>query len=1194
MKFIKTLLITLSLFVGISSSAIDCSSILETDGNSIPAIPKEMAWAICDNDVAMNAINLVTGDLASTSGVKAVYEIMGAPEVPKLPDNLAMSSKLFTTLISATTALFFWGILMIKAAQVVPSIIKGMTGEDATGLLKDAKTWYAAITLLVLGVLMYPVQGVMFGQLIVIGIIVLAIKVSNFLLSVFIGVFSFKVNIDERVADPNIYKDEGVQYANRLVDIMVSQLQMASTFGKINSSTTEARMNMTSANLATVSKDSVHGDREWVRDGEKRQPVTVRDYVLNAISPSVIVTFLSPVVSTTRVVAGGAYSSGYNSVDVLTAKNIAGATFKITSGQVVSLGASGISNETKSSTALSGVGAFGQINNFAGSKLLESYIDPKVNEGVLFNSVNFGRVQTNTNTKDTLSLKLLIGSGITEELTREVLNANTMSTKTVGVYANKLINLADTYVEQYKQQYSNAGANDGELTFDQIKQLKQEFIRTSQPYLLGYYDHVNRNDIEKSKDIDFAYNPKRIDSIYLSDKGKDNLLIRNLADAQRAATWFMRNKCTEFAFSDKYASQLYSEARLIKALTEDENSLMTAHDAASNHSAQCIMYNGLGNIEFLVNDDIAQELNTMLDAQKENGANDNELRVKLFEAKWKKAESYLNQTHANMNKSKEGIANHYANINAIIKLAGYLVTAKFEQPQEENANNTDLADYKILSSLREGGAMVLPSYFSRLSNLTSKLSSQFNSFDIAASGIVDLEEDTLITGIKDGVQRYNKTDIESWSGAFIPVGAALNGVKNPDVVYVPLTNDEARETKEADEDSVTFVYKLMDAIIPAQDVLVGGFGLDKPTGDSTFVGGMISCANTGKCYQFSQHPLATLTMYGQEIMAKGLVIIVANEILKALTNLKEVTDGLFDTLGKVTGQSAAAKALKYGFKGGFMLVEVALLLGTVVTDILRPFANIMVVMGIMLSFVLPLVPVVGWLLASIMWILESMMVIIFYPLLLALAFIKVNDQPILSTRKFVGLHVSVLIKPALYVSTYVFFFGILYSAFYVVNTAFGQILLTLDSADSGAFKSIGVIISMILTFVSLLYLYFKIVVVLSSKCIELPDVVLGYIGIQGLAPKPIGEAEALIGGGLLAHKANDLFAQTTGVGGKILGDKAKQRMIEKAISKDRAANQDALKHAGVDVNLNDVRDTYDKHQLSSKGSKTQDKAGDQE
>lgn len=140
-------------------------------------------------------------------------------------------------------------------------------------------------------------------------------------------------------------------------------------------------------------------------------------------------------------------------------------------------------------------------------------------------------------------------------------------------------------------------------------------------------------------------------------------------------------------------------------------------------------------------------------------------------------------------------------------------------------------------------------------------------------------------------------------------------------------------------------------------------------------------------------------------------------------------------------------------------------------------------------------------------------------------------------------------------------------AIYIINTCFGQILTALD--DSGA-GSLTLVVSKVIVIAAMLYLYFKKITMIATKCLEIPELIMSYIGVQGLSLKSVSDVEALIGGSVLGNKVAEMASSSAGAVSNMTAKKSR----DVAVDRDRESMQEMLKQEGLDINLSEIREKY--------------------
>lgn len=1118
----------------------DCANIVSpdnTEGTSAPTVKSDDDWKLCKGDFSATAVNMLFNEAYKTDGfVQQVFDWGGMPK----PNDAGykMISGLIDMTAYSVASLFFKVFIPIYFIALVVMAVKLAKGAKAKETLKNKESWYAVGSLFLLAFMLYPVDKYMLGQVLVIGAAIFALKLGLFVLSNTISIFDFNASIDSEFDDYTL-KRAAEEVASAMILEQVAARQSALRLNRYGMKSTEREVNDEPSDLDPFVGVGGHGEdtSRWL-DGSSDEKVTNQMYATNALAQSVVYVSRTPVVEPVGILGADWGVTG----------NSMGYQMRLSYGQTASSQREAIAHS--SLTDLGDTGDAYITKRITHSpKFFEPYAIENEDIKALYqqpmisqNSISIGSApdvtysgydedihgEANIQMIDSIREMGLQGALQSSDWMREDLG----ETELAGL-ANRIVLKAQEFSKQF---YGDS--SEGEIPF----------IQTSTSFLMGYHSiggtDISGKSASEQEGLWFAYNPNKLNALRQGEFGDSRSLVTSMmARAQDASFELSRMYCLGALNSEKGddAENVISQLRLYVAVKNEGESVLSTKNAPTNHSGQCLYYDNSG-IKTVFPDDFVAIAESAFEDR--NLIQPENLKAYLVGQAGEKLADDIDAASLKAKEAKRDIYAAMYNVQRVLNLAGKQLVA--ESTGEEMTLN-------ILNSLRTQGLASVVGYLARvaqeLSNASNKIKDSH--VPVEANVFVDAISLTPPRSIKETEEEGDKDKELEMAAAFMNVGGAVKEFLGSGSVAA-LKGAPTGMSISATLEGITDY--LVGMVLLDQSILAKGFGVN---GDS-YVKGLAGCSDGG-CYKFSQHPIITLSLYGSELLFGGLVISVlsafADFIAKGISSLGDVIGGLGDSLGGGIASSAVSVVASWGMSLVGVFAKVVSVIFSILMQLIAPIGMLYLVLGALLCFFLPVIPIVGYLMSWIMWLLELAMVFVFFPIFLALWSIKVEGRRLLSSGKAMGLYLSLMIKPVLFLSSFILFFAMTYVVIYLINSLAGVMLSSF--AVSGIYMAMMQVLSMMV----ILYLYYKCISKVHASTQELPNRILSYIGVQGFDVGGLSDTESMLGASGLASG----FKNTINGAGQQVSKALQKKEYDKVREQERADITNALKEQGIDM-----------------------------
>lgn len=472
---------------------------------------------------------------------------------------------------------------------------------------------------------------------------------------------------------------------------------------------------------------------------------------------------------------------------------------------------------------------------------------------------------------------------------------------------------------------------------------------------------------------------------------------------------------------------------------------------------------------------------------------------------------------------------------------------------------------QIINGLRKQGVMAIGSYILQLSKVQQAFAQilHFGSVDAQPINYVDRTTGTL--------PRQNVSD---WSGFSSLLSEYVDDTL-PEMMQVVSTNSDpvftANQTGsdpigDSAELADSWASWLSDALIPSDEDLKKGFGFDVNKDLAT---SLKQCSMTSNCVDFKEHPLATLSLFGRDLITQGFIFKGVNAVIQAVDQtLLSGGDGedasKATNTGSVTGGSSViSSVISAVSKGGLSIAIAVFHTIAVMSGVASSIATGFITVGIFFGYIVPFLPMMAVLLMGLGWVCEAILMFMIVPILLPLTIWKQqNGTPVFNPTSLISMYASILLRGPLILVSFIVFFSLSYGAIYAANS------IAFNIIGHGGEDSFFILqaFEYLVMFALLGVLYYAAFKTLTDVMVSLPDQVLGHIGVKGITVRMAGTFELAASAKVLSGTLNGV---ADGFSGALIG-KGKQ-MGAKNLTKHMKDSYDK----GVMEREQDIRNKLD-------------------
>ncbi len=1133
-----------------------CDGIVKAkEGDSLltPEVVEGKEYLICEQDFSMISLNLMFNKAFNTdTTVQWLYDLLGAP-APNQKGSYEMVSGLIDMTAYTVSSLFFKVFLPIFVVVMIALSVKMANGANAKDLLKDKTVWTGAGALLIFAILIYPVDKYMLGQALIVGAAILSIKLGLFALSSVIEIFDFEA-VAGKATSNAMFDASSKIFANELIAEASAGRASTLRLNREGLNATEREVIVDGGAVVRQPRGGEFGSSfeislsEFIsgwNDYRDDEPTTNESYAIQSLTQSLITIKVPPVLTKDANNSAGNVNERIQSESFSYTKSLSyGQSLEnknspITFGSLANYKGTGrfVSDSdsdhfgvfTPYATEPTSIDEIYQTSELSKSEFPLMFAPPKPEEKGFFKTATLETGSAKDMVED-LYQKELHGvfsypSGVP---TKSSTDSFSQSYESLASSVSKLVEPAAAFS---KAHYSDDTAVQG-------------YIQSAAPFLIGY-GNFQGNTGNRYGVHYFTYNPNNIDAFTSGNtRFAKTMLYGMMRDAHaasfEAAKFSCLNMMEEVNSADmtNVVSQIYLYLAATDADKKGEK--IDRDNAPINHSSQCLAYDSNG-LKILLPDGLVNAAKELIEKE------DVEANL-LREALVHEVANYKDDKI----KAAEMVALYRDRIAVGMSNIQKLVTQSINhQATEESSKDLSL---DVLNSMRAQGLTSVVGYFAKVSQeLSSRLIGLKNSQVIAGLTTYVLDDEMHPPFSENKV--IDDEEGDQMEILFSSTGLTLKEILNGKGSAASLVHGGAPSTSTSIDMSFV-VDEVVDIALLEQSILSFGFGLGDGKEDD-FVEGLKKCAD-GSCYKFVQHPIITLSLYGSEMLFTGGIIMILSTfgdiITEGISTIADVIGDMGSLLGGIVGPLGKVVGFLSGTLVG-IVADVFIVTFKVVIALVAPIGTLYMVLGLLMCFMLPIIPIVGYLMMWVMWLLEVAMVFVFFPVFAMLHIIKIDKRRLLPSSRFAGLFLSIILKPLLFLMSFVLFYSLTYIAVYLVNSMAGVMLA--NFSDVGIFGVFMEVISMMI----ILYLYYKCLVKIYSSTQEVPNRILSYIGVQGFDVGGISNGEQLVGS----------IGVAAGVQGAM--DKAGRKVADKSVKKAAAEAregtvselQEALEGKGIDV-----------------------------
>ena len=432
------------------------------------------------------------------------------------------------------------------------------------------------------------------------------------------------------------------------------------------------------------------------------------------------------------------------------------------------------------------------------------------------------------------------------------------------------------------------------------------------------------------------------------------------------------------------------------------------------------------------------------------------------------------------------IASYYARVAAIGR---YAALKSIDSVNEEEKQG-------FLKNLRQQGAVAVSSYFMQLSREQEKYTDVIFNASPKVTSKVNLREGgntphQLAVWANDEILIAKKQFLPRSEMTF----ARNLMAKNVDMAASSMTGDEPSESDTAIVTKI--VMAIADIMIPAEEILTKGFGLES----DNIIEGLSACTTTSNCVNFKQHPLATVSIFGKDMLVVGLTIIIVDKLVRLIDGIANNSD---DDGGIFSFVTSFIKNIAVGWVTKFIKVL------AIFTSILSIFGSAYVFAGIFVGYIVPMMPYIAQIMMWLGWFAEFLILFSVIPLLVAYAFIVKDDgEALFRPSSIISMLASLILRAPLIFISFMVFYTLSYGGIYIVNSTL-YTMFKLEIASGSIMGMIMSIFGSVVFFVFTVGMYFLIFKSLTKMMTEMPDYVLRPMGIESLNVQVSSGIEAFI------------------------------------------------------------------------------------
>ena len=251
--------------------------------------------------------------------------------------------------------------------------------------------------------------------------------------------------------------------------------------------------------------------------------------------------------------------------------------------------------------------------------------------------------------------------------------------------------------------------------------------------------------------------------------------------------------------------------------------------------------------------------------------------------------------------------------------------------------------------------------------------------------------------------------------------------------------------------------------------LKAGTGLDV---DQTVVESLQDCSSSVDCYPTTVHPVNGLIMFGQSLFNSIIWVLLITTVIDFIASFDLIDTASGDKNSSKVGSGKALKLVAMAL-GGWIIKAIQIIASIIshAMSVMKPFFYLLLFAAILIGFIMPTIPYVMTLIVVVGWYITIFVVSIAFPLnLLLMSRIREDGQHELSFEMVWQKLGNVLIKPALITIGIIFSWVLVNVSIYYVNSTIFSVFSVNLGSGSGFLTQLAT--PMIIYFVFIMAIYF--------------------------------------------------------------------------------------------------------------------------
>lgn len=1049
---------------------------------------KPESFVVCQQDVALNAMTLSIGSVVQENEVvQSLYKKFGVP-IPNYSAIVTYISKPIGAVAAAAVQLCLILISVFAAIRLYMAGSRAMRDAELSKMATDPSTYKSFLGFGLVAVLSYRFGDINVAQILVIGAGLAALTLTTYLFTAMISVFDFTSKQGSLEDSYKEFLPQGEMYANTIISSVygAQSAVLRSNFMNVTPENANLISEASEGNFFQKALASIFGEFGIYLEEDP----TAYEY-FDGIFGDAHMTLRQHSGFTYR------YSGAYRGATELSTKSVNSSSLTVGDGRASSEESSGVTSPLFEK-AYSYSDLFDAATTLTLSSSLPS-VEPKVIKHIakssLINKLNDLIIDPAGETSDGENNHISSLGADLVLLIKEV----------IDLYPEvKPIDVVSVF----------QGIALGSISAEAVQTNKLQITKVFPPFIEAstFNEQYTKEPFHRviSQALSGAKAMRKYDCLRnFADTGGEFQMLYNIYD--NGGSWDDKME-SAYEGGDIFPICLYPMAGAAKSFDSlaPEKMVAGAKDAVKRINSGI---SDSGNLGAILSQMQVVANKERLDGSTSGGA-DSEVSLALVKA----------QDHIST------IAMYYARVAAI----GRFAALEFIEHNQEQTKEA------FMGNMRRQGALAVSSYFMQLSQEQSKYSEVIYNSEPKTSATSSLFDNT---GMPPQTAMATSDERLSEKRSLLPKNgwdlSAHLSTDNPDLAAQSMRGDDPNN----DGDALVseFVAEVADMIIPAQDVLMDGFGMKS----DTFIESMESCATTTGCVEFTQHPIATVSLFGKDMLYTGMIIVMVDSFIQAID--KAINGG---------GESSSADDKKggggfLGKIGGFVKKIAAKLMAVgwvikviaVISSIFAIFGSVFMFAGMFVGYLVPLMPFVTQVMMWVAWLAEFLILFVIVPLLVAFSFmVREDGTPLFKGTSILSMMAAVVLKAPLIFISFMVFYTLSYAGIYIINSTMFTVFSIDFASGLGPISAILQIMSAVIFFVFVVAMYFLMFKNLTKLMSELPEYALRPMGIQSLNIQVNAGVESFIMTSAINRElqktikatASGTVSSTKAIGGKLI------------------------------------------------------------